>query len=47
MYIETDKSFKYDYEKLDPASKEFNVLKETFMSTSFDFLKGVKANSFL
>ena len=33
MNIKTDKSFKYDYEKLDPASEEFNFLKETFMST--------------
>ena len=33
MNIKTDKSFKYDYEKLDPASEEFNFLQEIFMST--------------
>ena len=33
MNIQTDKSFIYDYEKLDPASEEFNFLKETFIST--------------
>ena len=33
MDIQTDKSYKYDYEKLDPASEEFNFLNETFMST--------------
>ena len=33
MNIKTDKYFKYDYEKLDPASEQFNFLKETFMST--------------
>ena len=33
MNIKTDKYFNYDYEKLDPASEEFNFLKETFIST--------------
>ena len=33
MYIKTDKSFKYDYEKIDPASEEFMFLNETIMST--------------
>ena len=36
MNIETDKSFKYDYEKLDPASEEFNFLKKTFKTTSYN-----------
>ena len=39
MNIKTDKSFKYDYKNLDPASEEFNFLKETFISKSF-WLKG-------
>ena len=35
MNIKTDKSFKYNYEKLEPSSEEFKFLKETFMTTSF------------
>ena len=46
MNIQTDKSFKYDYEKLDPASEEFNFLKETFMSTYFGLLICLKFNNF-
>ena len=46
MYIKTDESSKYDYEKLDPASEEFNFLKETFMSTYFGLLICLKFNNF-
>ena len=35
MNIKTDKSFKYNYEKLEPSSEKFKFLKETFMTTSF------------
>ena len=38
MNIKTDKSFKHDYEKLDPASEKFKFLKETFMTTFFRFM---------
>ena len=35
MNIKTDKSFKYNYEKLQPSTEEFKFLKETFMTTAF------------
>ena len=38
MNIKTDKSFKYDYEKLDPASEELKFLKQSFVTTSFRFM---------
>ena len=46
MYIKTDESSKYDYEKLDPASEEFNFLKETFITSSFGLINYIKANNF-
>ena len=35
MNNETDKSFKYDYEKLDPASEEFRFFKRNFYDYIF------------
>ena len=46
MNIKTDKSFKYDYEKLDPASEEFTFLKKTIMTTSFLMMGYIKAKRF-
>ena len=46
MNIKTDKSFKYDYEKLDPASEELKFLKQSFVTTSFRFMLHKKAKGF-
>ena len=46
MNIKTDKSFKHDYEKLDPASEKFKFLKETFMTTFFRFMLHKKNKRF-
>ena len=46
MNIKTDKSFKYDYEKLDPALEEFTFLKKTFMTTYFGIFPYLKFNNF-